>query len=327
MLRTLPVRAPSSKEGFEEFCAVEASKPPPELPTAVLQVANASLLVGAACRTLVLNTLNSHSQVTILYLHGGAFVSNVSPEHFDGLCALMSELGQCTVVVPIYPVAPASGHKDICDIVEAVYRQTTTTHKDQKIVLMGDCSGGGLVLSLAQRLATAKNGGDLIRQPDSVVLLSPWLDVSVSDSESAFIDKRGVDPYLSLGFLQLAGKALVNGANLKTNDPLVSPLFGALADLPPISLFTGTHDIVVPDSRRLRDRFEAEKIQSHFRYKEESGLLHCWWMKGGDEGAKTVREITSAIREDCGLESKSIRQSTASKGVATSAAAEDNSAL
>jgi monoterpene epsilon-lactone hydrolase len=38
---------------------------------------------------------------------------------------------------------------------------------------------------------------------------------------------------------------------LPLDDPRVSPLHGELAGLPPITVFTGTRDLVNPDSHRL----------------------------------------------------------------------------
>ena len=52
------------------------------------------------------------------------------------------------------------------------------------MTLMGDSSGGGISLALAQRLR--EDGYD---QPGHVVLLSPWLDATLSNPEIAEFDR------------------------------------------------------------------------------------------------------------------------------------------
>ena len=62
-----------------------------------------------------------------------------------------------------------------------------------QVVLMGDSAGGGLALLLAQHLA-AEGGA---RPPDSLVLLSPWLDVSVTMTEQEHKQLARLDPFLT----------------------------------------------------------------------------------------------------------------------------------
>ena len=152
-----------------------------------------------------------------------------------------------------------------------------------------------MALLLAQRLAEAGRRGDRFKQPSSILLLSPWLDVSMSDPSSAKIEH--LDCFLKLTFLAEAGLSFAGGSC--TRDPSASPLFGSLKGLPPLSLWTSTHDLLLPDAQRLRERIRKEEPKSRLRYIEEPGLLHDWWMWGMASGAKTVQEMAQAIVEDC----------------------------
>lgn len=139
-----------------------------------------------------------------------------------------------------------------------------------------------------------------MRQPDSVLLFSPWLDVSVSDPANAALEHA--DPFLSVFFLKAAGEALASGPSpVDTKDPGVSPIYGSLAGLPPVSVWSSTRDMLLPDSRRLRDRFAAEGVRSRFRFVEREGLTHDWWMWSTPESFEAIREAAAAVREDCAL--------------------------
>lgn len=268
-----------------------------EAPSTLRTKYEISFLEGAKCRTHVIAPLHGEADIIIFYYHGGAYVSNLMSAHFTLADAILQSLGTDGLVYMLeYPLVPSVNHETLFPIIEDVYRQVLlTTRPTQKIVLMGDSTGGGIALVLAQRLVAAKIGGDAIRQPDSVVLLSPWLDVSMSYPECATY--TSVDPILSVGGLRKAGELLADGIEL--THPAVSPLYGPLEGLPPTSVFTSTHDTLCPDARRLRDRFKQEGISSTFHYYEKRGLLHCFFLFPGTGTAETIQEITDALRADC----------------------------
>jgi len=241
------------------------------------------------------------SEVTVFFIHGGGFCMNFSEIHFFGMAELIKQLGSCTVVMPEYPLAPKCTPETMFAIVEDVYRQVASMASKQKIVLIGDSAGAGMALVLTQRFAAAKRQGEMVRLPDSLILCSPWLDLSCSNPEIALLES--VDPYLTHFRTRKAGEALCGGPNpVALTDPAVSPLYGSLQGLPPVSVWTSTHDILMPDSRRLRDRFSAENIPTVFRYSEQEGLVHIYpFFTMFEEGTQAWREIADAIREDCRL--------------------------
>jgi acetyl esterase/lipase len=59
------------------------------------------------------------------------------------------------------------------------------------------------------------------------------------------------DPMLSVrGW---SGKPVSHAGDLSTDHPLVSPIGGRFDGLGPMTIFVGTRDLLLPDSRRLRD--------------------------------------------------------------------------
>ena len=261
-----------------------------------------TLMENAKCRTHILFPLASDGafDVLIFYLHGGAYVGNFhNPLHFEGTTRVAAALTKCALFLVEYPLAPKMDHASIFDVVEGLYVQVTQRYAEKKIVVMGDSAGGGIALILTQRLAAGKRGGNVsLRQPDSVILQSPWLDVGVSAPESVMLEK--VDPILRVDGLRRAGALLANGIDL--SDPRVSPIYGSLEDLPPVSTWIGSYDCLLADSQRLRDRYKEEKIPTRFRFREKTGLLHCYFLLTLPGSQETIDEVVAAIIADVDLD-------------------------
>ena len=304
VLRLLIKGTLATEASTDNFLRKKAKKSPYDFPKKFQNFFSVSLLPDAKCRTHVVSSkteMESDSGIVIFYYHGGGYVANVTDEHISGITTILKLVEEkCTAIIPEYPLAPNFTHEKIFDDVEAVYRQVVSQRGASKIVLLGDSAGGGMALILAQRLAAAKKNGETVRQPDSVILLSPWLDVSMENPE---VEKLSVcDPVLDLYGLKRFGALLSAGPQpISTRDPKVSPLFGCLEDLPPVSVWTSTHDLLSPDSRELQSRFSKESIPTPFRFVVEKFLAHDWWMFGGCDATRTIQQVAAAIREDCGL--------------------------
>ncbi|WP_264079185.1 alpha/beta hydrolase, partial [Mycobacterium szulgai] len=62
--------------------------------------------------------------------------------------------------------------------------------------------------------------------------------------------------------------------DLPVDDPRCSPLAGDLAGLGPLTVFSGTRDILNPDARALVQKAGAAGVAVD--YHERSGLLHVY---------------------------------------------------
>lgn len=207
------------------------------------------------------NRLPTH---TVLYWHGGAYVSNISPIHWKFIGRLVSML-DATFIVPDYPLLPQHTCRDVTAFTLLAYEETIKKVKPEDLIVMGDSAGGGLVLVTAQE--APKHG---LPQPAALVMISPFLDVTMSDPELAIIDTR--DPYISLSGLVAAGD--MYAAELSKVDPRVSPIYGSLTGLPPMQLFVGSDELLLVDARKLKTKAEAQKIP--LEYHEGAGLFHVW---------------------------------------------------
>jgi len=75
---------------------------------------------------------------------------------------------------------------------------------------------------------------------------------------------------------------------------LVSPINGSLKGLAPITLFVGTHDILVADCRRLKAKAATEGIA--IDYREFEGMVHAWMLLQLPESKQTKSEITDKLK-------------------------------
>ncbi|HET7113395.1 MAG TPA: alpha/beta hydrolase [Pyrinomonadaceae bacterium] len=219
----------------------------------------------------------------IIYLHGGGFVNSFASQQWNFMCRLIDALG-CTVTAPNYPHAPEYYVHDVFDFLLPLYDEIAAAAGSANVTVMGDSSGGGISLALAQLLR--EKGRE---QPGNVILLSPWLDATVSNPEIPAFDK--IDPFLGMEGLKYAGSVYVR--DVDPTSYLVNPINGNLKDLAPISVFIGTRDILLPDCRKLRDRAAAEGVK--LNYREYEAMLHDWMLISLPESKQVLKEIVEIV--------------------------------
>ena len=225
----------------------------------------------------------------ILYLHGGAYVQNFVKQHWKFLSDLVASTGSA-VTAPDYPLAPKHTFIDAFQMVISVYREMVANVGSHNIVIMGDSAGGGLSLALCQRLKY-----ESVPQPRRIILLSPWLDLTLTNPEIRSIDSR--DPFLGISGLRKAAVAYSGGHNL--NDYLLSPINGSFDGLAPISIFVGSNDILVADARRLA--MIAKQRGIAIDYREYSDMVHVWMLLYFPESRKAQDEIRALLLENTRL--------------------------
>ncbi len=219
----------------------------------------------------------------IIYLHGGAFVNSFASQHWEFMSKLVGAL-DCTVTAPNYPHAPEYHVHDVFEFLLPLYLELACEAGRANVTLMGDSSGGGISLALAQRLRE-----DGLPQPGNIVLLSPWLDAALSNPEIAAIDK--IDPFLGVDGLKFAGAAYARNVDPKSY--LVSPVRGSFKDLAPVTVFIGTRDVFLPDCRKLRERAAAEAVT--INYREYDGMVHDWMLVPMPEAKQVLKEIVDQL--------------------------------
>jgi acetyl esterase/lipase len=120
--------------------------------------------------------------------------------------------------------------------------------------------------------------------------ISPALDPSLANPEIA--DVEPTDPWLNRAGVRVFAE--VWRGDLPLADPRVSPIFGEIGGLGPITLFVGTRDIVFPDSRRFAGLARAAGVT--IDYHERAGLIHVYPLLPTAEGSHARRLIVDRVR-------------------------------
>ena len=215
----------------------------------------------------------------VLYLHGGAYVNGFNAHQWRFMDRLARQTG-CTVVAPAYHLAPWADYARAYDDLTALYRTLLAEYPGRRLILMGDSAGGGLALGFAEALAA--NGDPL---PERLVLFSPWVDVSMDNPDIA--DYLPVEPMLHFDLVKVHGRYWAGDAD--THFWQVSPLFGDMAGLPPVTVYCGTRELLYPDILLLRDRLADAGVDVTLRVGR--GLNHDWPLMPIPEADRAFREI------------------------------------
>jgi acetyl esterase/lipase len=264
---------------FGKFDFYSSNEPPAE----ILKVCSVKKDQIEGRNVFTLTPFSGQTQTQIFYLHGGAFVQSFVKQHWTFLSVLVKET-HCKIIVPDYPLAPTYTYHHAFEMVLAVYKNMIQESRGGKIILMGDSSGGGFALALGQKLRS-----EPITQPSQIILLSPWLDITLKNPEIASIDRT--DPFLSPGSLQKAGRAYAGDSD--PDIAMLSPINGTLDHLGEISIFVGSRDILVADARRLKAL--AEKVGIQINYREYRDMVHAWMLLNFRESKQAKREIMDSI--------------------------------
>jgi acetyl esterase/lipase len=253
--------------------AVSAAEPPEQA------------LVGGVTSE-VFSSATGASDVQVLFIHGGSYVHEASALHAPFFEDIL-RTSKATITMPIYALAPEHGYLVAYGQVMDVYLELRRSHPDSPIVLMGGSAGGGFALGFAQSLV--EQG---LPQPDRIVLLSPWLDLTLSNPDSARIDPS--DVLLDRDALIPNGLAWAHG-----DDPAeyrLSPINGSLAGLAPMTVLAGTNDILYPDAVLLEDRARAAGLDVELT--SFAGADHIFAMspgEPGDEARSIVEKLLGSL--------------------------------
>jgi len=219
-----------------------------------------------------------------IYLHGGVYSFEIDPVHWAFIAKLAVEAG-VRVTVPIMPLAPEGTASVVVPIVADIAEAVVTRAGAERTSILGDSSGGGM--SLAVAMVLRDRGLSPMR---ATVLIAPWLDISGTDPRLAELEPS--DPWLAIAGTRAAG-ALYR-AELAETDPMVSPIHGSLNGLGPITMFSGTRDILNADARRLVAL--AASTGHPLDYHEGVGMIHNYPILPMPEGDAARAIIVAAIR-------------------------------
>ena len=219
----------------------------------------------------------------IIYFHGGAYTLQANIVHWKIVNSILSAV-PCKLTFINYPLVPEYTCIDCIKIVNAIYKNLIEKN-DKEIVLMGDSAGGGLAIALAQNIADENTNP----KPKKIVLLSPWLDVSMEDDISK--ERQDKDLMLDKQTLKIVGQRYAG--KLNTKNYLCSPLYGDIDNIGNIALFTGTNDVLNIQAKKLKEK--ASKCNSTLSYYEYADMQHVWMGLPMPEASDAIDKMVKFI--------------------------------
>ena len=212
----------------------------------------------------------------LVYLPGGCYLYPVQSAHW-GIIASLVEHSGVTVTLPLYGLAPTHTVDEAYALLDDL--------EVEGAWLAGDSAGGGLALGHAMRLRDAG------RPAAGVILISPWVDVTLTNPAIAQLQKA--DRMLATPGLIAAGELWAGPHDRRS--PLVSPLFGDLAGLPPVHVFQGGRDILAADAQLLAEGIHQAggAVELEFVEKAFHDYPGAPWMPEAQRALARMAELLS----------------------------------
>ncbi len=193
--------------------------------------------------------------IPALYMHGGGYTCYSARSSLFASIPLAVALNRPLISID-YPLAPQSGFADTVPITAAAL--AALLQRFPGASLIGESAGGGLALSVVNRLAPQRIS------PRCLVLISPWTDLG--DRPDSRKTLAANDPILQYEpGLRVCAEAYARGA---CDNPVASPLLADYDDLhPPSFILCGSEEILLSDSLDLHEKLTAARAKS---------LLEVW---------------------------------------------------
>lgn len=183
----------------------------------------------------------------VFYVHGGSFVAERSPR-ITQLVAKFAATAEAQVFAPSYRLAPEHPCPAAVEDIVAAWAWFRESLPDEPVVALAESAGAAVLLSALQQ-ARARG----LPLPSGVVLLSPWVDLSLQSWSVIAASLMGATPY-TMESLALVARFYLD--KLPATDPIASPLFGSFDGFPPMLIHASRGDILYDDAVRL-----AEKVR------------------------------------------------------------------
>lgn len=223
-----------------------------------------------------------NSEGVILFLHGGGYVAG-DLRYAKGFGTMLAVKNHTKVFCPAYRLAPENPFPAAVKDALCAYKYLLKSgYEGRQIVLCGESAGGGLIYSLVfelQRLSLPLPGG--------MIAISPWVDLTMT--AGTYESNRDADPSMSR-------ERLIHYAKQYTDDvknPLASPLFGKMENMPPSLIFAGNDEVMRDDAVSLHQKLMSRGNRSKLII--APGMWHVYILFGLKEREQDETEIQQFI--------------------------------
>jgi monoterpene epsilon-lactone hydrolase len=227
----------------------------------------------------------------LLYLHGGGYVFGSLQSH-GGMVAEIARAARCGALQLDYRRAPEHPFPAAVEDARSAYLFLLEDgYRPDRIALVGDSAGGGLVL--ATLVALKQIGAEL---PGAAVCISPWVDMLASGE--SYETRLEIDPLVQRKVVDEVTRLYLNGQDPRT--PTASPLYADLAGLPPLMIQVGEREILFSDAKMLAQKAREAGIEVQFE--EWSDMFHVWHLhyRSLSDGREAIGRIGKFVLDKTG---------------------------
>jgi len=221
----------------------------------------------------------------ILLVHGGGFNAGSMKSHRD-FAGRLSAAAQKAVLSFDYRLAPEHPFPAALEDTLTVYSWLLKQgYSPSDLFALGVSCGGGLIVSLCFLLKEKK-----LPLPAALICLSPWSDLTISGDS---IYKNAGKDLVTKERLEKAVEMYIGNHSAK--DPLISPVFGDLSNLPPLFVLVGSIETLLDDALKLAERAREAGIETTLDIQEN--MIHAWPLYASrfPEGEETIESIASFL--------------------------------
>ena len=223
---------------------------------------------------------------TVLYIHGGAFVSGSAFGYRTNAGALATA-AQTAVLVPDFRLAPEHPFPAPLEDCLRAYRWLRKRGAPERLSLVGDSSGASLVLSL---LLTLKDENEPL--PGAVILQCPVVDLSLRLGR----DPGDAPPPVATDAEVRRVTAMYLGGH-PPDDPIVDPLSADLTGLPKMLIQAATGDGRLADAKALAARAREHGTDARLQlFPVDAHGFHLFWSFLPEAAGAFIRETADGAQ-------------------------------
>jgi acetyl esterase/lipase len=204
-----------------------------------------------------------HSARVLVYIHGGGFVMGLTPAHIR-MAAYLARKAGIRVLMVDYRLAPAHPFPAALEDCVAAYRWVLKQGLGGKsVAIAGDSAGGNLTITTMMKI---RDLGEPL--PAAAACLSPVACLVPGSNRLEGME----DPVLPSKAIEYYNRSYVGTSD--ASNPLISPLFGDLRDLPPLLMHVGECEVLRDNAVRLAASAKAAGVDA--RWEIFPGMWHVW---------------------------------------------------
>ena len=227
---------------------------------------------------------------TVIYFHGGGYVSGSPPDRYLPLAAAIALAANATVHAVDYRLAPEFPFPAAYDDCVSAYAYLVGEGgvDPGSLSVLGDSAGGNLALAVTVAARDRR-----LPLPARVAMISPFADLTFSGP--SIEQRRLMDPYVTRALLESMAADYLGDSD--PADPRCSAVFADLNGLPPLLIQVGDKEILYDDATRIRDRALSAGVDVTFESWAHG--IHVWPVyiaTGLPESAQAIEHLATFLK-------------------------------